>query len=109
MTRDEEVYPNAESFKPERFIKDGALNKKIKDPRDIVFGFGRRCIFFAYCLSRLIPLFILCIRICPGRHMGFNTLWMTFAAILATLEITESDETVLPQDGRYFSPGAITL
>jgi hypothetical protein len=43
MTRDEEVYPDPESFKPERFIKDGALNKEVRDPRDIVFGFGRRC------------------------------------------------------------------
>ena len=40
MTRDEEVYPDAESFKPERFIENGALNKNIRDPRDFVFGFG---------------------------------------------------------------------
>jgi hypothetical protein len=46
MTRDEEVYPDAESFKPERFIKNGALNKDIRDPRDIVFGFGRRYTLF---------------------------------------------------------------
>ena len=45
MTRDEEIYPDPESFKPERFIKSGALNKEIRDPRDIVFGFGRRCVF----------------------------------------------------------------
>jgi hypothetical protein len=45
MTRDEEVYPDAKSFKPERFIKNGVLNKGIRDPRDIVFGFGRRCAF----------------------------------------------------------------
>jgi hypothetical protein len=32
---------------------------------------------------------------------------MSVAAILATLEIAKSDETVLPEDGRYFSPGAI--
>jgi hypothetical protein len=44
MTRDEEVYPDPESFKPERFIKSGTLNKDIRDPRDIVFGFGRRCV-----------------------------------------------------------------
>ena len=48
MTRDEEVYPEAASFKPERFIKNGALNKEIRDPRDIVFGFGRRYIFFRF-------------------------------------------------------------
>ena len=42
MIRDEEAYPDAESFKPERFIKNGALNKEIRDPRQFVFGLGRR-------------------------------------------------------------------
>jgi cytochrome P450 len=46
MTRNEEMYPDAEAFKPERFIKNGALNKEIRDPRDIIFGFGRRCFCF---------------------------------------------------------------
>jgi hypothetical protein len=32
---------------------------------------------------------------------------MSVASILATLEIAKSDETVLPEDGRYFSPGAL--
>jgi hypothetical protein len=32
---------------------------------------------------------------------------MSLAAILATLEITQSDETVLPESGRYFTPGAV--
>jgi hypothetical protein len=27
--------------------------------------------------------------------------------MLATLEIAQSDETVLPEDGRYFVPGAV--
>jgi cytochrome P450 len=44
MTRDEEVHPDPESFNPERFIKDGVLNKEIRDPHDIIFGFGRRCV-----------------------------------------------------------------
>ena len=48
MTRDEEVYPDAESFKPERFLRNGTLNKEIRDPRDIVFGFGRRYVFFRF-------------------------------------------------------------
>jgi cytochrome P450 len=48
MTRDEEVYPDPESFKPERFMKDGALNKEIRDPRDIVFGFGRRYVLYEF-------------------------------------------------------------
>jgi hypothetical protein len=32
---------------------------------------------------------------------------MSVAAILATLEIAKSDETVLPADGRFFAPGAV--
>jgi cytochrome P450 len=51
MTRDEDVYPDAESFKPERFIKNGSLNNEIRDPRDIVFGFGRRCVLFILSLK----------------------------------------------------------
>ena len=54
MTRDEAVYPDPESFKPERFIKNGAIDKEIRDPRDIIFGFGRRCFCFRplqYCLE----------------------------------------------------------
>jgi cytochrome P450 len=48
MTRDEEVYPDPESFKPERFIKNGGLNKAIRDPRDIIFGFGRRYVLLRF-------------------------------------------------------------
>ena len=48
MTRDDEVYLNTESFKPERSIKNSALNNDIRDPCDIVFGFGRRCIFLRF-------------------------------------------------------------
>ena len=40
MTRDEIVYQDADSFRPERFLKaDGALND---DTMDYAFGFGRR-------------------------------------------------------------------
>jgi hypothetical protein len=46
MLRDEEVYPNPNIFNPDRFIKDGVLNREIRDPRDIVFGFGRRSVYF---------------------------------------------------------------
>ena len=44
MTRDEEVYQDAESFLPERFLKaDGTLND---DTMDYAFGFGRRYVAF---------------------------------------------------------------
>ena len=44
MTRDEDIYQDADSFKPERFLKaDGTLND---DTMDYAFGFGRRYVTF---------------------------------------------------------------
>ena len=105
MTHDEGIYPDAKSFKPERFIKNGVLNKEIRDPRDIVFGFGKRYVFRFHSIVLTVP-FFRCPRICPGRYMAFSSLWMSIAAVLATLEIAKSDETVLPKDGRYFIAGS---
>ena len=39
MTRDEQVYPDAHKFKPDRFLNQ---NGPETDPKDFVFGFGRR-------------------------------------------------------------------
>jgi cytochrome P450 len=42
--RDEEVYgPDTERFDPTRFLNaDGTLNGEVKDPCDVLFGYGRR-------------------------------------------------------------------
>jgi cytochrome P450 len=61
MTRDEEVYQDADSFRPERFIKaDGTLND---DTVDYAFGFGRRYVAFTPALVQNADM----CRICPGR------------------------------------------
>ena len=70
---------------------------------------GVYCSGSQYRLSRLIQVLLWCLRICPGRYMAFSFLWMSVAAVLATLEISKSDETVLPENGRYFVPGANVL
>ena len=50
MTRDEEVYQDADSFQPERFLKaDGTLND---DTMDYAFGFGRRYVRFTPVLDK---------------------------------------------------------
>jgi cytochrome P450 len=39
----EEDFPNPERFDPERYLKDGKINRNVKrDPTDIAFGMGRR-------------------------------------------------------------------
>jgi cytochrome P450 len=40
MTQDPEVYPSPQLFLPERFL--GEKGTTVTDPRDMVFGFGRR-------------------------------------------------------------------
>ena len=62
MTRDEDIYQDADSFKPERFLKaDGTLND---DTMDYAFGFGRRHVTFTPGLVKNAHIFS---RICPGR------------------------------------------
>jgi cytochrome P450 len=42
MLRDESIYPDASTFKPERFMEVDPEKKKLIDPRSYIFGFGRR-------------------------------------------------------------------
>jgi len=39
---DETVYPEPQTYDPERFLKNGRLDSSVKDPEDRVFGSGRR-------------------------------------------------------------------
>jgi cytochrome P450 len=48
MMHDESVYPDAHSFKPDRFLKDGKIDHDVQDPRDMFFGFGKRCAFYSH-------------------------------------------------------------
>ena len=42
LTHDESIYPNANKFDPERFVLNESKSKLPPDPRNFVFGFGRR-------------------------------------------------------------------
>ena len=42
MLRDEFLYPDASTFKPERFMEADPDKKRLMDPRNYIFGFGRR-------------------------------------------------------------------
>lgn len=78
MLRDEELYPNAEAFNPDRYDEPAPkhLNlsgeeerewRKRRDPRNVVFGFGR--------------------RVCPGAHLIEESLWVVMAGMVATLDL----------------------
>jgi len=66
MARDKEVYgSDADKFRPERF-----LEAELRDPQLFVFGFGR--------------------RICPGRYMAENSIFIAIASILHMFNISKA-------------------
>jgi len=42
VCRDPNIYPDPETFNPDRFLKDGEINPLVFNPEDRVFGSGRR-------------------------------------------------------------------
>ncbi|KAK7445709.1 hypothetical protein VKT23_014705 [Stygiomarasmius scandens] len=64
MTHDPKVYKNPMEFNPDRFLGDHPE----RDPKDIIFGFGR--------------------RLCPGRLLGDASVFITLAMSLAAFNVT---------------------
>jgi hypothetical protein len=73
------TYPDPDEFRPERHLStpDHAAEP---DPRNYIFGFGR--------------------RICPGRGVADNSLFITIAQALAVFNI----EKPLDADGKVIEP-----
>ncbi|KAI0088547.1 cytochrome P450 [Irpex rosettiformis] len=83
MLHDERVYPDPARFNPDRFL-EGEGRTPQQDPRDIAFGFGR--------------------RICPGKDIAENTMWITIACMFYAFKITselDKEGNPLPVDLEY--------
>ncbi|OCH96215.1 cytochrome P450 [Obba rivulosa] len=86
ILHDEELYgPDPSTYNPDRFMKDGRLNPDVRDPATAAFGFGR--------------------RICPGRFMAQESMWITIANVLATFTIKKAigldDKPITPPVDYY--------
>ncbi|KAJ6526420.1 cytochrome P450 [Mycena capillaripes] len=91
MSRDENIFPDAYTFKPERYLLDDGTPNPDTPVFDFEFGFGR--------------------RICPGRHMALSSLHLSIASILFSFNISkavgDNGEFVKPSD--EFLPGDLVL
>jgi len=66
MARDKGTYgSDADEFRPERFLEADLLH-----PKQFAFGFGR--------------------RICPGRHMAENSVFIAVASILHSFNLSKA-------------------
>nr|BAK09523.1 cytochrome P450 [Postia placenta] len=75
---DPDTYANPFDFEPERFIASPGKTAE-KDPRQIVFGFGR--------------------RICPGMYLADASLFISCAVSLAVFDISK-----VVRDGKVIEP-----
>ncbi|KZT69742.1 cytochrome P450 [Daedalea quercina L-15889] len=68
VMRDPMIYADPDTFRPERFTSASPE----RDPRNYVFGFGR--------------------RICPGQAFADSSSWLAIARILATFDVTKAHD-----------------
>lgn len=82
ITRDERIFPDPEAFIPERF--DGTHSGPAPlDPREIVFGIGR--------------------RICPGNNIADASIYLVMANLIATMDFTKARDN----NGKEIEPKVV--
>lgn len=72
---DPAAYDSPEEFNPERFLKHRSEGQKleyeldtdVRDPMSAAFGFGS--------------------RICPGRFMAYESVWIVVATVVSVFDI----------------------
>ncbi|THU92229.1 cytochrome P450 [Dendrothele bispora CBS 962.96] len=91
ITHNPDQYTSPEKFIPERYLnKDGSFNEKYVNINTIdAYGYGR--------------------RVCVGRHVADDTLWLTMASILATMNVSRvcEDESEVLDIEKYYTDAAL--
>ena len=72
ILHDESVFKDQLSFNPDRFLKDGQVDPDVRDPMDVIFGSGR--------------------RMCPGKYLAYQSIWITIASTLAMFNIEKAKD-----------------
>ena len=82
ILHDETLYPDPFTFNPDRFMRPAKdeQTEKLRDPLTYAFGYGR--------------------RICPGMHLAIDSMFVSIAMSLATLNIDKKKDA----NGQYIEP-----
>jgi len=74
ILHNEALYPDPFTFNPDRFMQPAKdeQTEKLRDPFTYAFGYGR--------------------RICPGMHLAIDSMFVTIAMSLATLNIDKKKD-----------------
>lgn len=83
MFHDPSAYANPDAFNPDRFLATETHTPEL-DPHTIAFGFGR--------------------RICPGRLLADNTVFLSIAQSLAVFNIATTEDIGKPD----FTTGVVS-
>ncbi|PBL03980.1 cytochrome P450 [Armillaria gallica] len=82
--------PDPDSFLPERYIDNISLGEVPADPRDLVFGFGRRR--------------------CPGEHLANRSVYIALARMIAVFDISPEKDSygnARPPPAEFVSGGPV--
>ena len=103
MTQDPAVYPEPAHFDPDRYLRMSAEEAEHTDPRDVIFGFGRRLVLSPQhnhqCTHAVTTTVY---SVCPGQFFADATLWLAAANVIATMDLSFAKDT----EGREIVPEA---
>ncbi|KAF9450374.1 cytochrome P450 [Macrolepiota fuliginosa MF-IS2] len=90
LLHDPDVFDEPMRLMPERYLKGGQLNPKVRDPWDFSFGYGR--------------------RVCPGRHIADMSLFVVITSVLTVFDIKPPlDDEGMPMEPKAeFTPYLIS-
>ncbi|KAH8100404.1 cytochrome P450 [Cristinia sonorae] len=72
ILRNDDVYPDADAFRPERWLDPKVLGNKDIDPLEIAFGFGR--------------------RVCPGKFLALDLGFQLIVAMLTVFKVSKAKD-----------------